>query len=65
LTAILISAGLGIIVMMLPERATRKIPLALVWIFPILSIPFVVYSLMFWWRLALRGWNPPSLRFRQ
>ncbi|MGB6537791.1 MAG: hypothetical protein WBF58_17715 [Xanthobacteraceae bacterium] len=55
LTAILISAGLGIIAMMLPERVTRKIPLALVWIFPILSIPFVVYSLMFWWRLAFKG----------
>jgi hypothetical protein len=55
LTTILISAGLGIIAMMLPERVTRKIPLALVWIFPILAIPFVVYSLMFWWRLAFRG----------
>ncbi len=54
LTAILISAGLGIIAMLLPERVIRKIPLALVWIFPILAIPFVVYSLMFWWRLAFK-----------
>ncbi len=53
-TTILISAGLGIIAMMLPERVTRKIPLFLVWLFPILSIPFVVYSLMFWWRLAMK-----------
>lgn len=54
LTTILIAAALGIIAMMLPERVTRKIPLFLVWLFPILSIPFVVYSLMFWWRLAMR-----------
>jgi hypothetical protein len=53
-TTILISAGLGIIAMMLPERVTRKIPLFLVWLFPILSIPYVVYSLMFWWRLAMK-----------
>jgi hypothetical protein len=54
LTAILIAAALGIIAMMLPERVSRKLPLFLVWLFPILSIPFVVYSLMFWWRLAMR-----------
>jgi hypothetical protein len=53
-TTILIAGALGIIAMMLPERVTRKMPLFLVWLFPILSIPFVVYSLMFWWRLAMR-----------
>jgi hypothetical protein len=51
-TTILIAAGLGIIVMMLPERITSKIPLSLVWIFPILAIPYVIYSLMPWWTLA-------------
>jgi len=55
LTTILISAGLGVIAMLLPQQVTRKTPLALVWIFPILAIPFVVYSLMFWWRLAFGG----------
>jgi len=54
LTTILISAGLGLMAMMLPERMMRKLPLALVWILPILAIPFVIYSLMFWWRLAFR-----------
>ncbi len=54
LTAILIAAALGILAVLLPERITRKIPLALVWILPILAIPFVVYSLMPWWRLAFR-----------
>ena len=54
-TTILIAAAIGIIAMMLPERVTKKIPLFLVWLIPILAIPYVVYSLMFWWRLAMRG----------
>jgi hypothetical protein len=52
LTTILISGGLGIIAMFLPERITAKYPLALLWILPLLAIPYVIYSLMFWWRLA-------------
>ena len=48
-TTILIAAGLGLIAMMLPERISRQMPLALVWIFPILTIPYVIYSLMPWW----------------
>jgi hypothetical protein len=54
-TTILIAGAIGIVAMMLPERVTRKIPLFLVWLVPILAIPYVVYSLMFWWRLAMRG----------
>jgi hypothetical protein len=53
-TTILIAAALGIIGMMLPERITRRIPLSLVWILPILAIPYVIYSLMPWWTLAAR-----------
>lgn len=52
LTTILVAGALGIIAMMLPERFINKIPLALVWIFPILAIPYVIYSLMPWWTLA-------------
>ena len=48
-TTILIAAALGLIAMTLPERISGKIPLALVWIFPILAIPDVIYSLMPWW----------------
>jgi hypothetical protein len=54
LTTICIAGALGLIAMMLPERVTNKIPLFLVWLVPILSIPYVAYSLMFWWRLAMR-----------
>jgi len=52
LTAILIAAALGIIAMMLPERITQKIPLSLVWVLPILAIPYIIYSLNAWWTLA-------------
>jgi hypothetical protein len=48
-TTILIAAGFGIVAMMLPARISGKLPLALVWIFPILTIPYVIYSLMPWW----------------
>jgi hypothetical protein len=48
-TTILIAATLGLIAMMLPERIARAIPLWLVWVFPILAIPYVIYSLMPWW----------------
>lgn len=52
LTVILIAGALGIIAMLLPERVTSKIPLSLIWIFPILTIPYIVYSLNAWWTLA-------------
>jgi hypothetical protein len=54
LTTILVSVALGIIAMMLPARITNKTPLSLVWIFPILAIPYVIYSLMPWWTLAAK-----------
>lgn len=54
LTTILIAAALGIVAMIIPERLTKKIPLWLVWFFPILAIPYIVYSLMYWWKLAAR-----------
>jgi hypothetical protein len=51
-TTILIAAAVGIIATLLPARITNKIPLSLVWVFPILAIPYVVYSLNQWWILA-------------
>ena len=53
-TTILIAGALGIIAMLVPEHVIRKIPLWLVWLLPILAIPYVVYSLMPWWTLAAR-----------
>jgi hypothetical protein len=54
LTTIIIAAALGIVAMFVPERIFKKIPLWLVWLFPILAVPYIVYSLMYWWRLAAR-----------
>jgi hypothetical protein len=48
-TALIVAAALGIIAMLLPERFTRKLPLNLIWVLPILAIPYIVYSLMPWW----------------
>jgi hypothetical protein len=53
-TTILIAGALGIIAMILPEPITKKLPLWLVWLLPILAIPYVIYSLMPWWTLAAR-----------
>ncbi|MGA7433153.1 MAG: hypothetical protein WBQ24_01780 [Xanthobacteraceae bacterium] len=53
-TTILIACALGVIATIIPEQTIRKIPLWLVWLLPILAIPYVVYSLMPWWRLAAR-----------
>jgi len=43
------AAVLGVLAMFLPESVTRKIPLALVWIVPVLAIPLLFYSLMPFW----------------
>jgi hypothetical protein len=53
-TTILIASALGLIATLVPERIIKKIPLWLVWLLPILAIPYVVYSLMPWWTLAAR-----------
>jgi hypothetical protein len=54
LTALIVAAALSIIAMLLPENITKKMPSALVWLFPILAIPYIIYSLMPWWVLASR-----------
>jgi hypothetical protein len=34
---------------LLPESTTKKIPLILVWLLPILAIPYLIYDLRAWW----------------
>jgi hypothetical protein len=48
-SSILGAASLGLLATLLPENLTRKIPLALVWIVPVLAIPLLFYSLMPFW----------------
>ena len=33
----------------LPENVTKKIPLILVWLLPILSVPYLIWDLRQWW----------------
>ncbi len=49
-TSVLGATTLGILAAMLPERMTRKIPLSLVWIVPVVLTPVLIYSLNFFWR---------------
>jgi hypothetical protein len=48
-TTVLAATVLGIVATLLPESVTRKIPLVLIWLLPMLAIPYVVYTLMPWW----------------
>jgi len=48
-TALLVSFIIGAAATRLPERMAKRIPLALVWLLPILAIPVVVYTLMPFW----------------
>jgi hypothetical protein len=47
--ALIFACLLGIVATMLPEKVTRKIPLILVWLIPILAVPYVIYDLRQWW----------------
>jgi hypothetical protein len=49
-TSLLGGAALGVIAAMLPERLTRRIPLALVWIAPLAALPILIYALRFFWK---------------
>jgi hypothetical protein len=48
-TSMLAAVALGVLATFLPERITRKIPLRLVWIIPLLTIPLLFYSLIPFW----------------
>jgi hypothetical protein len=48
-TSVIMGAILGFLATLLPESVTRKIPLILVWLLPILSIPYLIWDLRQWW----------------
>jgi hypothetical protein len=48
-TSLLAGAILGFLATLLPESVTRRIPLILVWLLPILSIPYLIWDLRQWW----------------
>jgi hypothetical protein len=53
-TTALIATAFGLVATLVPERLIKKIPLWLVWLLPVLAVPYVIYSLMPWWKLAAR-----------
>jgi hypothetical protein len=48
-TSLLAGAILGFLATLLPESVTKRIPLVLVWLLPILSIPYLIWDLRQWW----------------
>ena len=40
----------GMLATMLPESVTRRIPLSLTWIVPLICVPVLIYGLKFYWR---------------
>jgi len=46
---LLVGTVVSFLATLLPESATRKIPLILVWLLPILAIPYLIYDLRQWW----------------
>jgi hypothetical protein len=46
---LLVATVVSFLATLLPESATRKIPLVLVWLLPILAIPYLIYDLRQWW----------------
>jgi hypothetical protein len=50
-TATTLVAGffVSLLATLLPESTAKKIPLVLVWLLPILAIPYLVWDLRQWW----------------
>ena len=48
-TTLLGGGAIGFLATLLPEDATKKIPLFLVWVLPFVAVPILVWSLMPFW----------------
>jgi hypothetical protein len=48
-TILIVGSVVGMVAAMLPEGVSRKIPLALVWLVPVVGIPIMIYTLMPFW----------------
>jgi hypothetical protein len=46
---LLVGTIVSFLATLLPESITRRIPLILVWLLPILAIPYLIYDLRQWW----------------
>jgi hypothetical protein len=48
-TMLIGAAVVGLLATLLPERVSRKIPLALLWVLPVLAAPVMFWTLMSFW----------------
>jgi hypothetical protein len=48
-TTLIGATVVGLLATLVPENATRKIPLFLIWVLPILAVPVLIWSLMPFW----------------
>jgi hypothetical protein len=46
---LLVATVVSFLATLFPESAARRIPLILVWLLPILAIPYLIYDLRQWW----------------
>ena len=46
---LLVATVVSFLATLLPESITRKIPLTLVWLIPILAVPYLIWDLRQWW----------------
>jgi hypothetical protein len=48
-TTLVAGAVVSFLATLLPESTTKKIPLILVWLLPILAVPYLIWDLRQWW----------------
>jgi hypothetical protein len=48
-TTVIVGTVVGFLATLLPESVTKKIPLMLVWLLPLLAIPYLIWDLRQWW----------------
>jgi hypothetical protein len=48
-TTLIVSTIVGFLATLLPESAAKKLPIILVWLLPILAIPYLIWDLRQWW----------------
>ena len=48
-TTLVVGAVVAFIATLLPESISKKIPVILVWLLPILAIPYLIWDLRQWW----------------
>jgi hypothetical protein len=49
LTTVVVATVAGFVATLLPETVTKKIPLFLIWLLPMLTVPYMIYDLRQWW----------------